>query len=94
MRKLLTILISLSFFYFTGTAGAAVVVDVYDSDLMVIDIVTSIFDSVTPTGPRTGINIAESYTENTLVSYTPQDGYAIGISPIDMGVGKFVYSFI
>ena len=31
MRWLLTILISLSFFYFTGTAGAAVVVDVYSA---------------------------------------------------------------
>lgn len=68
MKRLLGSSITFLSLLFVGNASAAIVTDVNGTDLNVITTVTSILDpEYTPTNPRTGVNIAESYGENSLV---------------------------
>jgi hypothetical protein len=74
MKKILAIL-GVALLGFVCNASAATVTDVYIDDAMVI---TNKLDIVDPAGsPRIGVNVEESYGENTLIPYDSHDGYGI-----------------
>ncbi len=71
--------------FFVGNAGGAIVIDVFEGDANMITSATPIFDpEYSEKYPRTGVNIVESYGENTcfdkLIEIEASDDWANGWS--------------